>query len=282
MERAAYSHLRFEMKNGRVVTTKRYYDGNARISSCIPSNERSPYYFLITMGGGYVEGEDYQIKIEVEDNASALITSQAPTYIYRSLHGEMTTQEIHLTLGKDSVLEFMMDDLLPYEDAKYTQTTTIELEKSSTLFYLDGVTSGWSKQGIPFKYNTLHLDTKIYQEGKLVVSDHFISKPDDFEAMNHLGLFENYRNYNSLIIINPDIDESYIEQLRTYLDSINVKATYGISQLEIPGFVLRILGENSEENKKIVMACANQVRKDLLDYPDYQLRKSLYLDGTTN
>lgn len=279
--RAAYTHMRFAMKNGRVITTKSYHEGNARISSRIPSDERSPYYFLITMGGGYVEGEDYQVDVEVEDEASALITSQAPTYIFRSLEGQLTTQEISLRLGHHSVLEFMMDDLLPYKDAKYTQKTTVDMEPDSTLFYLDGVTSGWSPDDRDFQYTALHLDTKIYMAHELVVSDHFVSIPRDFDEMMKIGLFEQYRNYNSLIIINPNIDHDYIEAMRQALDSIETNATYGISELEIPGFVMRVLGETMEDNKRLIFACANKARMDLLDYPAYQLRKNAYLDDET-
>lgn len=280
-DRAAYTHMRFAWKNDRVVTTKSYHEGNARISSRIPSHERSPYYFLITMGGGYVEGEDYQIDVEVEENASALITSQAPTYIFRSLNGELTTQEIHLNLDHHSVLEFLMDDLLPYKDAKYTQKTVINMKEDATLLYLDGVTSGWSPDDKDFQYDALHLDTQVYMNDELVVSDHFISIPKNFKSMAQLGLFENYKNYNSLIVINPDIDDHYIDSIRQQLDTVETNATYGISKLEVPGFVLRILGETMEDNKRYIFKCANQVRQDLLHYPSYQLRKNTYLDNET-
>lgn len=273
---AAYTEMIFSNKNGRVIADRTYHEGNARISAPMPTDEFSPYYFLITMGGGFVEGEDYQIDITVNDGAGAVLTSQAPTYVFRSLNHETTTQEINLKVGHQATLEFLMDDLLPYKDTIFKQKTRIDVTHDSNLIYLDGVTSGWSPDDKPFSYDSVHLDTKIYMDGTLCVSDHFISEPKSFADINHLGLFENYTNYNTLLVLNPNIDERYIEEMRDELDDANVNATYGISQLEVPGFALRILGQTIDDNKTLIFDCANKVRQDLFDEPPYTLRKNDY------
>lgn len=273
---AAYTEMEFSHKNGRVITDRTYHEGNARISAPMPIDEFSPYYFLITMGGGFVEGEEYEMKITVNDNAGAVLTSQAPTYVFRSLNHETTKQNIHLTVGHHATLEFLMDDLLPYKDTIFQQKTDIHLKSDSNLIYLDGVTSGWSPEDKPFSYQSVRLGTKIYMDNRLCVSDHFVSEPSEYEDMNHLGLFEHYTNFNTLIAINPNIDERYIEEMRDELDELPVEATYGISRLEVPGFALRILGKTMDDNKSLIYACANKVRQDLFDEPAYTLRKNDY------
>lgn len=273
---AAKTEMIFSNKNGRVITDRAYYEGNARISAPMPTTEFSPYYFLITMGGGFVEGEEYEVMVEVRDNAGAVLTSQAPTYVFRSLDHETTKQNIQLKVGHHATLEFLMDDLLPYKDAIFKQKTTIQLQEDSNLIYLDGVTSGWSPEDQPFQYESIRLDTKILMDGRLVVSDHFISEPHEYEDVNHLGLFEHYTNYNTLLVVNPDIDDEYIESMRDVLDQLEVQATYGISKLEVPGFAMRILGETMDDNKALIFECANKVRQDLFGEPAYELRKNDY------
>lgn len=273
---AAYTELSFTEKNGRVIADRCYHEGNARISAPMPTSEKSPYYFLITLGGGFVEGEDYQIKVTVNDKAGAVLTSQAPTYVFRSLNHEVTTQEIQLAVGHEATLEFLMDDLLPYKNTIFRQMTRIDLKEDSNLIYLDGVTSGWSPEERPFSYDSVQLSTKIYMNGKLCLNDHFISEPQNYADINHLGLFENYTNYNTVLVVNPDIDEVYIEEMRDELDKLDVEATYGISELEIPGFALRILGRTMDDNKTLIFDCANKVRQDLFHEPAYELRKNDY------
>ena len=268
--------LEFSEKNGRVVTDRTYTEGNARISSPMPNPDHEAYYFLITMGGGFIEGENYLIDVTVHDRASAILTSQAPTYIFRSLGGEYTKQNIELTLGQNATLEFLMDDLLPYKDAKFKQNTNIHLTSSSNLIYLDGTTSGWSPDEKLFTYDILKLDTKIYLDNKLVVNDHFLYEPIEYNDFNHLGLFESYTNYNTLIAINPKIDDEYIKNMRETLAKLDVQASFGVSKLECPGFILRILGKTIDDNKDVIYTCANKVRQDLFGFGPYELRKNDY------
>ena len=275
---AAVSALTFEKRHGRIITSEYYYRGNAKISSQMPTNEPAPYYFLITIGGGFVEGESYLTKIHVKEKASAVITSQAPTYIYRCLNGEKTRQIIDLTVEDEGSLEFLVDDLIPYAQSNFCQKATIHLGEHSTLFYLDGLTSGWSQDEQRFTYEHLRLDTEIYFKDQLIVNDKMIIEPRNYETMTQLGLFEEYSNYNSLIVINEAIDEQYIQRVRHLLEQYEVEATFGISQLEYPGFILRVLGKTMDDNKTLIYACANLCRQDLLHFPQYQLRKNDYME----
>ena len=43
--------LSFVSRNGRTVAKDTYRSGNSRISSSIPTNDGTPYYFLIATGG---------------------------------------------------------------------------------------------------------------------------------------------------------------------------------------------------------------------------------------
>lgn len=261
----------------RVITKERYFEGNSRVSSRLPIEERSAYHMLITTGGGFVEGEKYRTDILVEDQASALLASQAPTYIYRCLEGKETLQEVHIQIEGNGILEYMMDDLIPYEQANFRQITTIELNKNSTLFYLDGVTRGWAHDDQDFAYEKVRLETKILMDGKLILSDHFLSEPKTYEEMKGLGLFEGYTNYNSFVVIHPNIDQALIKQIRAELGEES-QVIYGISELEVPGFVLRMLSHTVDESKSLIYRCANFLRKTLLHFPDYDLRKNDYYE----
>lgn len=277
---AACTKMTFQKKNNRIIATEAYHEGNARISAnMMVSTDDTPYYFLITMGGGYVEGEEYLTRINVKKDARALLTSQSPTYIFRSLNGEETKQTVKLNLEENSTLEYLMDDLLPYEDAIFNQETIINLTKSSNLIYLDGVTSGWSPKDMDFCYQSICLDTKVYMDERLILSDHFICEPNRYNTLNTLGLFEKYPNYNTLIVINPKIDKKYIENLRKELNKLRLDVKFGISELEVPGFVMRILSRTVDDSKLLILKCADKVRTDLFGLDHYDLRKNDHISA---
>ena len=85
--------LSFVSRNGRTVAKDTYRSGNSRISSSIPTNDGTPYYFLIATGGGYTEGESYLQEIELEKDTHAVLTTQTPNYVYKSENMKLTRQK---------------------------------------------------------------------------------------------------------------------------------------------------------------------------------------------
>lgn len=272
----AYTQLVFSPINGRTISTERYFTGNARVSARLPMEENGAYHMLITTGGGLVEGEKYKVDVEVKENAHALLVSQAPTYLFRCLEHKQTIQETNLKVEEKGILEFLMDDLIPYETANFWQKNEIHLAKNASLIYLDGVTAGWAENQLPFQYEELRLETKVYVEEELIFYDHFYSSPKKQGELERLGVLEGKTNYNSLIVIHPEIDENFIDELRAELKGET--SLYGISELEKPGFVVRILGDSVDENKHLIYRCANFVRQQLFHLPSYTLRKNDYYE----
>ena len=117
-----FVHLGFSNRNGRTISHKKYQEGNSRVSADNSDANGVPYYFLINMGGGFVEGEQYQVTIDVNKDAHALVTTQTPTYVYKCERGQLTQQHTSITLEENSYLEYMADEVIPYLRSRYFQT----------------------------------------------------------------------------------------------------------------------------------------------------------------
>ena len=163
-----FVHLGFSNRNGRTISHKKYQEGNSRVSADNSDANGVPYYFLINMGGGFVEGEQYQVTIDVSKDAHALVTTQTPTYVYKCEKGQLTQQNTSITLEEDSYLEYMADEVIPYLKSRYFQTSRIDMDKSAHLIYSDGVTAGWSHEDLPFQYHYFRNLTQIYQDLSLI------------------------------------------------------------------------------------------------------------------
>ena len=127
--------------------------------------------------GGFVEGEQYQVTIDVNKDAHALVTTQTPTYVYKCERGQLTQQHTSITLEENSYLEYMADEVIPYLRSRYFQTSRIDMDKSAHLIYSDGVTAGWSHEDLPFQYHYFRNLTQIYQDNELVYSDQTLLEP---------------------------------------------------------------------------------------------------------
>ena len=193
--------------------------------------------------------------------------------MYKCEHGEKAFQETIIELGKNSILEYIADTVILYKNAIYKQVNNIYLDDSSTLIYSDGITAGWSPEGDKFTYRNVQLKSNVYINNKIVLLDNLIVNPRENDVTK-LGFFEEYSNFGTLLIINKNITGNVIEELRKQLENINLPIYFGISQLEVNGFVLRVLGNLTQHIELAMSVCHNYVRKNFLGSKDLVIRKN--------
>lgn len=265
--------LSFKNQGGRTISDRTYRHGNSRISANIPIAGDTPCYFLISTGGGFIEGEHYLQKIHLGSDSHAVLTTQTPNYIYKCEHGRTTCQDMDLSCEDGSVLEFYIDETIPYENALYQQNTEVELGEGARLILTDGLSSGWSPDDRPFTYGRIGQHIRIKRNGKLLYNDYLLVDPQR-ENMQELGFFEGMKCFHSVILIDDKIDKKLIEKMRAKLSLLETSARYGISLLEESGAALRILGPDPDENRKVMWTFLNYYREQILGFPHLNLRKS--------
>lgn len=269
--------LSFISRNGRTVAKDTYRSGNSRISSSIPTNDGTPYYFLIATGGGYTEGESYLQEIELEKDTHAVLTTQTPNYVYKSENMKLTRQKAKVDVAKNACLEFYIDETIPYKNAYYRQNTEISMGHGAKLILTDGLTSGWSPDEHPFQYRQIGLKTTIRMGSELLLNDFLLVDPTS-EPMYEFGYFEGKTNFNSVVIIDEDADEKMVDELRKYLNAYRTNSAWGITLLEKSGLVLRVMGESAHANHKLMWHFIEYYRKEILGFEALDLRKSEHLE----
>ena len=266
--------LVLENKDNNTISTKKIYKGLSRVSpSTKMDRENISTFYLIGLGGGYIEGEKYKNTFILKDETRAIITTQASTKVYKCTHGLKAEQETIIRIGKNSILEYITDSVILYKDAIYKQVNNIYLDETSTLIYSDGITAGWSPEGDKFKYNSVQLKSNVYINDKIVLLDNLIINPTNNDV-TQLGFFEEYLNFGTILVINKNITDEVVEEIRKLLAKIDLPIDYGISKLETTGFVLRVLGNLTQHIEYVMNVCHNYVRKSFLDSKELIIRKN--------
>lgn len=272
-EYEGFLELEFTNANDKTTVSKRNFNGLIKASRELKrENGTVPLLYIIGLGGGYVEGEKYKYIFTLKDNAKAVITTQASTKVYKSPNKIATEQETSIYLERNSVLEYITDSLILYKDAVYKQKNNIYMDKSSTLIYSDGITSGWAPDGSNFSYNTVQLKNNIYIDNELVLLDNLVINPRENDV-SKLGFFEEYLCFGTLIVINSSISHNVIEDLRELIKNENLSIDYGITELEVPGFVLRVLANLTQDIDHVISICHNYVRRNFLGSKELDIRK---------
>ncbi|MDO4588834.1 MAG: urease accessory protein UreD [Fusobacterium sp.] len=270
---AGYTELILQKTPRRTSAKKSYTVGAAKVSPAIYLDDDSiPCYYLIQLGGGYIEGEYYENNIKLEEESQAILTTQASSKIYKSENGIPSKQYTNLQLEKNSKLEFINDSVILYKDAVYEQTTDIYLNEESSLIYSDGITAGWSPDGKLFQYTSARLKTNIYLDGELIYLDNLKITPKDYDVQS-FGILEGYKNFGTMLVIDKRIDKELIKRLREETRKLDLDVKFGISLLEKNGFVVRVLGNLTQDIQKVINRVHTILRKEFYEFEELDLRK---------
>lgn len=265
--------LVLEKQGDVVVSPRKYFNGVFKLSPKMELDvERIPAYFLMQLGGGIVEGEKYNINVELKENVRAIVTTQAASKVYKCENSYESFQETTLKLEENSILEYITDPVILYKDAVYRQENNIYMTKSSTLIYTDRITSGWSPDKKRFQYEKAKLKTNIYMDGVPVLLDNMLINPRE-DDIDGLGFMEGYKNFATLIILDDRIDKNIIEHLREEILKLNLDINFGITGLEVNGFVLRVIGNLTQDLEEVVGLCHNYIRRKILNSQNLTIRK---------
>ncbi|MBO6050132.1 MAG: urease accessory protein UreD, partial [Aeriscardovia sp.] len=109
-------------------------------------------------------------------------------------------------------------------------------------------------------------------DGQLLFNDNLILDPHAFE-MAELGLFEGYRNYSSLVVVDERVNAKLVKELQDFNNMAFDGAIMGISLLEGPGMVVRVLGKSLNNNRAILYRSIDWLRYKFYGLPHLDLRK---------
>ncbi|WP_240927436.1 urease accessory protein UreD [Paenibacillus thiaminolyticus] len=263
--------LKVEHWGGRSAASRQYHQGAYKIARPIyPDGSGQVYYYVMNPGGGYVGGDRYRMELELGEGASALMTTQSSTKIYRTPK-EPVFQLTRIALEAGSYLEWLPDSIIAYRDSRYRQQTEIRMDRSAALILGEIVTPGWSPDGAHFSYDAITLKTMIEMDGVPVLFDHLRLRPDE-QPIRGLGRMDGHTHVGSLFVIGPLATRAFIEELAEMFD-LNRTGCIGMSELIIPGFGVRMLGDSSQAIETLFGQIANVVRERWFGWGPISLRK---------
>ena len=241
--------LALAQRGERTVAVHQYHCGALRVLR--PHHldgSGQPCFVVVNPGGGYLGGDRYELDVTVAAGGTALVTTQSATKVYRT-PAAPARQEVRLVLGPGAVLEYLPDQLIAYEDADYVQSTTVSMDPTACLVAGEVVTPGWAPDGTAFRYRSVALRTEVGMAGRTVVLDNLRLRPAE-DAVAGLGFLEGRSHLGSLLAVDPRADRALVDRVQQLLAAAENRVPglrCGVSELPVPGLVVRALGPGSDE-----------------------------------
>jgi urease accessory protein len=270
MTYTGYLKLEVGKKQDRSVICNSFFDGVFKITRPTYLQDGLPLLTLIHVGGGYVDGDSYKTEVVVNKDARLALTTQASTKVYKSPSFGVT-QAVDYFLKDGSELYIKQDSLILYKDANFTQATNVYMSSSAFFYYTEIITPGWSADGRLFQYKKLASKMKIYVDGQLEVLDHQLLVPE--KQFKGFMLLEGYTHIGTMLIIHHQINVSLIEKIREALSTLPYDVRFGISLLNVKGFILRILALSTPAIELLFSECEVIIRKQLHNEEMIEWRK---------
>ncbi|KAG6499259.1 urease accessory protein D-like [Zingiber officinale] len=163
-------------KEGRVVVEK--VRGKSTVTRCFycyplklilpnkvaPSKFDAVWIYALTYGGGIVSGDLISLVINVGDNCTAALTTQASTKVYKSVHSKCSEQILEATVGKNALLAVIPDPVTCFSTARYSQKQVFRVHSDSNLVVVDWITSGRHESGEKWEFDLYMSTNHIYLE----------------------------------------------------------------------------------------------------------------------
>ncbi len=134
--------LEKDSKKNKTVVTDQYSQIPLYTQKALYYDEFIPNManlFIMSPSGGILQGDRYRMDITLTNQAVCHITTQGATRIYK-MNSNYATQLINITVSKNSYLEFIPDQLIPYQKSRYYQKVELNIEDSATLVYSEILT----------------------------------------------------------------------------------------------------------------------------------------------
>ena len=266
--------LRVRLRGGRSVAVEQYHGGPLRVVR--------PHYLdasgqvcypVINPGGGYLGGDTYLLRYEVEEGAALLVTSQSATKVYRTPSAP-ARQHTAIRLGADAVLELLPDQVIVYREGDYEQTTRVEVDPRATFIAAEVVTPGWAPDGSRFGYRRVLLRTDIHRPGseEPVLVDVLALEPASSDVPG-LGGLDGRSHLGSLLAVDRRVDTELADAVQARCDAAG-QLTAGVSLVPGPALVLRVLGDDTATVTALLLEVDALLRHRWFGRCHVDLRKS--------
>lgn len=197
------------------------------------------------VSGGVLSGDDLELRVVVEPEARAQLTTTGATRIYRSrIEQAVAVQRTCIEVGAEGVLEYVPDPTIPFAGSRYRQATRIDLAPGSGLFWWEIIAPGREASGEIFAYDLVQLTLDLFAAGKPIALERVRLEPRQ-RSLASAARLERYRYFATFYICRVGAEPARWRALEAQLAELALDLTeagqtiWGVSTLSRHGLVVR-------------------------------------------
>ncbi len=234
--------------------------------SFYPEGEAICHNVMLHTAGGIVGGDRLQIDVTLQSTARAVITTAAAGKIYGS-NGTTATQSIVQKIAAKGVLEWLPQETIIFNGARFEQHLHVELADSASWLGWQIDRFGRTASGEQFTSGEWKSTTEVYRDGKPVWIDRQQLCGDTL--VNHPHSLAGYPIVGSLAWIDRPVSKDLVAEIRSLFDGEPSKI--GVTRLT-QGLLCRYRGNSTTEVRRWFTTVWHLLRQSFLGSNPISLR----------
>ena len=208
------------------------------------------WVYASSYGGGLVGGDTLRVTVNVGAGASAFVSSQASTKIYRSF--DRTSADLTATVSAGGHLVLWPDPVVCYAGSAFRQAQCVDLNGDASLILVDTMTSGRRASGERWQLVEYANRITVRQDGRVVLFDSTRLSGIEGNLAARMGRFD---VLSSVAIIGS----RFRENVRAIVETIaacpverRADLLLSAAPLGHSGCLLRVIGRSTEQVAGVV------------------------------
>lgn len=204
---------------------------------------------LMSSSPGILDGDAYDIKIEVEKNCALQLHTQAYQRLFNMQQGASQQTTIHVADGASFV--YLPHPSVPHEHSTFTARNNFYLGSNCHFVFGEILTCGRKLNGETFLFSKYHSISQVFINDKLVIKENLLMEPAVIDV-HAIGQLEGYTHQASLIFLHHDADVKRLQNELLEILAAEKNIEYGVTAAPVNGLTVRLLGHGAEQLFKIL------------------------------
>jgi urease accessory protein len=207
------------------------------------------HLMLQSASPGILDGDEYKIDIEVCNNASLHLHTQAYQRLFNMKKG--ATQQMTVNVGEAASFVYLPHPSVPHQQSIFTCLNDFYLGHNCHFVFGEVLTSGRKLNGESFLFSKYHSISQVFVDEKLVIKENLLMQPSLIDV-NAMGQLEGFTHQASMIVINRSIEIKGLQQQLIEMLLMEEQIEYGVTAAPVNGLIIRLLGHGAEKLQKLL------------------------------
>lgn len=261
--------LAFDPSTQSTIPIRREHYGPLRLQKLLyPEGADRPHLILLHPPGGVAGGDQLDIRIELQQNARALMTTPGAAKWYRCSDCDPSRQSVELRVGAGAQLEWMPQESIVFDQVYTDWQTTLRVHPEGRAMGGEVVMLGRAARGEFFREGQVSAQLKVLTDdmtsetsGKLLFAEQWQLTGDDPRLSSPQGL-QSVPCWGQYWVVAPS---AQLDEVQSNLSLSAAEGRPAVTRLRDQLMIIRALGDGPEMVRQQINWVWQAIRSPLFD-----------------